>query len=137
MHKRKPKVNDEVVVFHDGELKIGEVTDICDVDYLGLTFKFKIKTKRKSANPFKHEYIDCELIANSFTLNPCVNANIGWAHAKSVGSVCFVFYTTEEYKLWIKNEYKYQMDSAKVQFERCKELYESDIDVTLSEFKNK
>lgn len=134
-HKRKPKVDDEVIVLHDGELKTGKVTEVSDVDYLGMTFRFTILTKTKSDNPYKTDYRECELVANSFTLNPDVNSNIRWAPAKGVGSQCFVFYTTEEYAIWVKNEYKYKMDQAQKNFEGWKKLYEEEVDVTLSEFK--
>ena len=137
-HKRKPKVDDEVIVFHDGELKTGKVTDVRDIESgwpaEGITFIFRVLTKRKTVSP-NPEYVDFSLRANSFTLNPEVNANIRWAPTKTNCDMAWVFYTVKEYETWVRNEYKYKMYEAQSNFEGWKKLYESEIDIKLSEFK--
>lgn len=134
----KPKTDDNVIVLHEGELKLGKVIEVFDVlpgySSQGLTFTFTISTKRKSKSPLSTEYINCLLTGNSFTLNPPVNANINWAPAKGVGSDCFVFYTKEEYEIWLKNEYKYEMDISKMNFEKWGKLYNDDINSEIISF---
>ena len=128
--KIKPKVGESIVVWHDGELKPGIVTEVFDVidDYsTGLKFIFKFNTKRKKYNYQKEEYkyIDCELRGNSFTLNPIVDANINWAPAKNVGSKCFVFRSEKEYNDWARNEINYNMLCSKSAYENHKSQFEN------------
>ena len=138
LDKRKPKVDDEVVVWHDGELKAGKVIKVEDITpghYTeGLSFIFYVSTKRKNRNPyFSEKYFDCVLTGNSFTLHPMTDANINWAPVKNVGSEAFFFYTKKEYEMWLRNEYKYHMEVGKGKFEHYKDLLESDLNIKISE----
>lgn len=136
LDKRIPKINDSVVVWHEGELKPGNVILVREFKSGEMSFVFDVKTKRKHNNSYDYpKYVDCYLTGNSWSLHPCVNANIEWSPIKLGGSPAWFFYTKEEYVTWLRNEYEYNMNVGKTKFENYKRLYESEINIELSEFK--
>jgi hypothetical protein len=138
--KLKPKLNSKVVVWHDGELKNGIITEINDVKNFGwgsggIEYHFRVLTKRKLNNQYteNNKYVDCTLLANSFTYKPPMDANFEWANAKGEGSRCFVFDTKEEYNDFMKNELKYDIARLKKAVELRESALEKYIDVELIE----